>query len=96
MTPYEITRLVCYTFAAPCALYLALYSFRVRDYWLALFYGSFAALMVWYVVEITLASTGINTREYRVVGTPMVIAIAAALIGISWRVHKCRNDENCE
>ncbi len=42
-------------------------------------------LYVWYMVEITMASTGVNTREYRVIGTPMVVLVASALVWWSFR-----------
>ena len=48
-------------------------------------------VFVWYVVEITIAATGINTREYRVIGTPMVLVMTAAVVAIAggiWRAER--------
>lgn len=62
MTYPEIVRLLCYTVAAPSALYVALYMARCRQWPQAVFFGSLALSWFWYMAEITIASTGINTR----------------------------------
>lgn len=93
MTHWEIVRLSCYVLSAPALLYLALHHAHARQFAYALFYGVLAMLFAWYVLEITIASTGINTREYRVIGTPMVMAITAALLAITvdvWRGERSR------
>ena len=85
MTIYEFVRMCCYTVGAPTLLYLALYAARQRLYAQMTFYTSLSLLFVWYMVEITIATTGINTREYRIIGTPMAIAttISAAWMAIN-------------
>lgn len=87
MTHWELLRLACYVVMAPALLYLTLYHARMRDVWLALLYGSMAVLVTWYVMEISLASTGVNTREYRVFGTPMVVGMTVAVLGLVQRVR---------
>lgn len=91
MTFPEIVRLLCYTVAAPSALYVSLYMARCRQWPQAVFFGSLALSWFWYMAEITIASTGINTREYRIVGTPMVMATAVALVVI---VHRTRMERH--
>lgn len=90
MTHWELTRLVCYTVGAPAALYVMLYMVRLRSYAWATFLGGLALLWIWYMVEITIASTGINTREYRVIGTPLVLMSTVALLVMAWQVRKAR------
>ncbi len=83
MTIWEITRMACYVVAAPSMLWLALFAMRHRMYAQMCLYGALAALFTWYMAEITIASTGINTREYRVIGTPMVVAIAVSALWLA-------------
>ena len=87
MTHWEITRLVCYTIGAPAGLYVVFHLVRVRAYSWAVFLGGLALL---WVCEITIASSGVNTREYRVIGTPMVIASTVALMVMAYQVRKLR------
>ncbi len=79
--------MACYVVAAPTALYLALFLARHRFYSWACFFGSLSMLFVWYVVEITIASTGANTREYRIIGTPLVLIGTVSLV---WMVLNLR------
>ena len=90
MTHWEITRLVCYTIGAPAGLYVVFHLVRARAYSWAVLLGGLALLWVWYMVEITIASTGVNTREYRVIGTPMVIVSTIALMVMAYQVRKLR------
>lgn len=82
MTHWEILRLACYVIVVPALLYLTLHNGRRRAYAYAAFFGSQTLLFAWYVVEITIASTGVNTREYRVIGTPMIVIMTAAIVVI--------------
>ena len=79
--------MACYVVAAPAALWLALLLARRRFYSWACFFGSSAMLSTWYVVEIAIASTGINTREYRIIGTPLVLVGTMSLV---WMVLDLR------
>ena len=90
MTIWEVIRMFCYVLMAPSLLYLALYNARTHNHWCALLYGSMALLFTWYVIEISLASTGVNTREYRIIGTPMILAMTAAVLGLVLRVRSER------
>lgn len=79
--------MACYVVAAPAALWFALFLARHRFYPWACFFGSWAMLSAWYVVEIAIASTGINTREYRIIGTPLVLVGTVSLV---WMVLDLR------
>lgn len=79
----DYTNGMCYVVAAPSMLWLALFAMRHRMYAQMCLYGALAALFTWYMAEITIASTGINTREYRVIGTPMVVAIAVSALWLA-------------
>ena len=88
MTLPEVTRLVCYFVGAPIFLILASDNFSnrkrvegVRDLGISL-------VFLWYMIEITMISSGINTREYRVIGTPTIMAITAAGVLIAVPVIK--------
>lgn len=90
MTHWEITRLICYTIGAPTALYVMFYLVRARFYAWGVFLGGLGLLWVWYMVEITIASTGVNTREYRSIGTPLVMMSTIALLVMAYQVRKVR------
>lgn len=47
---------------------------------IAVGFGALSALVLWYMVEIVLASTGVNTREYRVIGTPMIVVCTISVM----------------
>lgn len=80
MTIWEIIRMICYVISAPTLLYLALVTGRRRMYAQTALCASWSILYIWYMVEITIAATGVNTREYRVIGTPMVVAATISAV----------------
>lgn len=75
MTSAEFIRIVCYMIGAPSFLILALDGFNHHRPLHGIKDLGFSVLLLWYMIEITLISTGVNTREYRIIGTPMIIAI---------------------
>jgi hypothetical protein len=75
--------MLCYVIAAPTLLYLTLFMVRQRLYAQACLYGALSLLFVWYVAEITIASTGVNTREYRAIGTPMIVLATISAVWIA-------------
>jgi hypothetical protein len=81
MTHWEITRLVCYTISAPLLLWLALGLLRDRAQALGLFLLSIYLLFSWYMVDVTLVSSGASTRETRNLATLLVVM---ATIGTVW------------
>lgn len=90
MTPAEIVRIACYAIAAPAFLYVGLSHLRTHDYAYGVLSISLSALFCWYMVEITIASTGVNTREYRNIGTPMIIGITASAVWMAWRLFSAK------
>ncbi len=80
MTAWEWVRMACYVIGAPLLLDYSLQELRGHNYPVAVFTGALSLLLLWYMVEIAIASTGVNTREYRVIGTPMVVTFTIALI----------------
>lgn len=78
MTLPESIRLVCYFVGAPAFLVLASDNFinhrplhGVKDL-------GISVLLLWYMIDITMVSTGVNTREYRIIGTPMIMTVTTA------------------
>lgn len=80
MTLWEYVRMACYVVSAPALLHVALWLVHRRLYATAAGVAALSALFAWYMLEITLASTGINTREYRVIGTPMIVIITISVL----------------
>ena len=78
MNQAEILRLACYAASAPAFLLLAFHSARQHDWWHSVMYAALSLLFSWYMIEISMAATGLNTREYRIIGTPMVVGISSA------------------
>jgi len=76
--------MACYVIGAPLLIDWSLEELRNHNYPIAIFTGAFSLLLLWYMVEIAIASTGTNTREYRVIGTPMVITFTVALVVRRW------------
>ncbi len=81
MTHWEITRLICYTISAPLLLWLALGMLRDRARALGLFLLSICLLFTWYMVDVTLVSSGASTRETRNLATLLVVM---ATVGTIW------------
>ena len=90
MTTFEILRMVCYAIAPLALLYKALALIHQRHYggaWLRLF---MLALFIWYMVELTMIGHGIDTRRYRIIGTPMIVGVTAVAVAQAWSVWKYR------
>lgn len=86
MTHPEITRMLCYMIGAPAFLILALDGFRQNHPLHGIKDLGFSMLFLWYMVEITMISTGMNTREYRIIGTPMIVAVTMAAVVLAGRI----------
>ena len=85
--------MVCYVVASLALLYKALALFHVRylgGAWLRLF---ISALFAWYMVELTMISHGMDTRYYRVIGTPMIVGLTAVAVVQAWKVWKQRRNQ---
>lgn len=81
MTIWELIRLICYTISVPVLMWLALGLLRARTRALGLFILSICLLFAWYMVDVTLVSSGASTRETRNLATLLVIM---ATIGTIW------------
>ena len=81
MTWWEVFRMACYVISSIAAGRLFFVVLRARIIPAAFLFGGMTLLFLWYMIEITVASTGVNTREYRVFGTPMVAIIT---FGLTW------------
>lgn len=79
MNGYEMTRMFCYAISAPTLLYLALALIRSHRYAQATFYLAISFLFAWFVFEAWLTSTGVNTREMRLLATPLVVVATGAI-----------------
>lgn len=91
MTIWEIVRMICYVVAAPALLYKALSMMHEHRYGGAVLRLFLALLFVWYMVEITMIGHGVNTRDYRIIGTPMIIVIATVALTQAVNVWKSRH-----
>lgn len=95
MTHWELTRLLCYTVAAPVLLYLALAMARNRLYAQACFYLAISLLFTWFLFEVTMIGAGVNTREMRFLATPFVVMAALSAVWMAanlaqWRLAERR------
>lgn len=86
MTYPEIARMVCYVIGAPAFALLAFDGFRQHTYWYALRDLAVSLLFSWYMIELTMIGKGINTRDYRIIGTPMIIVVTLVGIVLASRV----------
>lgn len=94
MTHWELTRLVCYTVAAPVLLYLSLAMARNRLYAQGCFYLAMSLLFAWFLLEVTLISADVNTREMRFMATPLVVLATGSAVWmlinlLHWRRAVC-------
>ena len=80
MTPPEAIRMFCYTVGVPAAAYIAIYLYRDGAKVWAYIFAAQAGLWLWYMAEITMIGMGMNTRDYRIIGTPMIVVIATAML----------------
>lgn len=80
MTEWEIVRAFCYVILAPLLMRRALRMRRLGRKALGIFYGALGVLFAWYVVELALIAGGVNTREYRVLATPLILAITTGIV----------------
>lgn len=93
MSAAEWIRILCYTVTTPLLLYLALWALRERLYPQMLIYGSLSLNFVWYMIELSIASTGANTRELRIINTPMIIMLTVGAIWMATNIYRLRKYE---
>lgn len=90
MTHWEITRLVCYTVAAPTLLWLSLAMARNRLYAQACFYLAISLLFAWFLFEVTMIGAGVNTRDMRFLATPLVAIAACSAVWMAINLLQLR------
>ena len=93
MTMFEILRMTCYVIAPLALLYKAQALMHEHHYggaWLRLF---LLMLFVWYMAELTMIGHGIDTRDYRIIGTPMILGITTVAVAQAWAVWKARRNK---
>lgn len=91
MTPFEIIRMGCYVVSAIALMYKAQSMLHERHYggaWLRFF---LVALFTWYIVEITMVGRGIDTRDWRIIGTPMIIGITVVAVAQAVGLYRLRH-----
>lgn len=96
MTPFEIIRMACYVIAPLALLYKAQALLHENHYggaWLRLL---LLALFGWYMVELTMIGQGIDTRDYRIIGTPMILGITVVAVAQAVAVWRQRHRSNKE
>lgn len=82
--------MTCYVIAALALLYKALAMIHEGHYggaWMRLFW---AALFAWYLIELTMIGQGVDTRNYRIIGTPMIVGVTIVAVAQAWAVWKRR------
>ena len=92
MTTFELVRMGCYVVASIALLYKALSMMHEHRYGGAALRFFLTALFTWYMVEITMIGQGINTRDYRIIGTPMIVGITAVAVAQAIGVWKQRHN----
>ncbi len=91
MNHWELTRMVCYSVAAPALLYVALFDLRNRMFASGIFYLAISLLFCWYLFDLTLVAAGVNEREIRWIATPITIVAAGAALWMAFNASRiCR------
>lgn len=80
MTEFETFRFACYVVASLAMVYKALSMIHQRRYGGAFLRLFLTALFVWYMAEVTMIGQGVNTRDLRVIGTPMIMGITIVAV----------------
>lgn len=102
MTTFEIIRIVCYAIA-PLALFYKSQDLYRRGYLCGAILRLFMVLLfVWYMAELTMLNSGIDTRDYRAIATPIVVGLTAVAVVQAMEVrkqhrHQSKNNaDNCD
>lgn len=93
MTVFELFRLTCYVIASLALLYKALALIHDAHYGGALLRLFLMVLFVWYMAELTMVGRGIDTRNYRIFGTPAILGITTVAVAQAWEIWKLRRDK---
>lgn len=88
--------MACYVVAPLALMYKAqsmLHDHHYGGAWLRLF---LVALFAWYLVELTLIGQGVDTRDYRIIGTPMILGITTVALAQAVAVWRQRHKNDKE
>lgn len=93
MTVFELVRLTCYVVASLALLYKSLALIHDAHYGGALLRLFLMVLFIWYMAELTMVGQGIDTRNYRIFGTPAILGITTVALAQAWSVWKLRRSQ---
>lgn len=76
---WEWVRLTAYVVSLPAAFYLSFRFARRGDSPLSMLLAGLACLFGWYLVDLTMVSIGMSSRETRNFATPLTVFVAGSL-----------------
>lgn len=76
---WEWVRLISYAVSLPAAFYLSMRMARRGDAPLSMLLAVLACLFGWYLVDLTMVSVGMSSRETRNLATPLTVVVAGNL-----------------
>lgn len=82
---WEWMRIIAYAVSVPAACYLSLRFAHRKDAPLSMLMAGLACLFGWYLVDLTMVSVGISSRETRNVATPITVFAAGSLAAVTMR-----------
>lgn len=82
---WEWIRLICYVSATPAACYLAVRAGHRHDGMHALLWSGLASLFSWYLLDLTMLSIGISSRETRSFATPLTVFATGGVVALALR-----------
>ncbi len=82
---WEWLRLICYASATPAACYLAVRASHRHDGMQALLWSGLALMFGWYMIDLTMISAGISSRETRSFATPITVFVSGGIVSMALR-----------
>lgn len=82
---WEWVRVVAYAVSVPAACYLFFRFMHRGDMPLAMLMAGIACLFGWYLVDLTMVSVGLSSRETRNFATPITVFAAGSLATVTLR-----------
>lgn len=77
---FDATRIAGYVIISTVLMVNAISMFKIKSPVLGTMHLSFSLFFGWLIVEAALSSSGVDTRNLRVVATPAVIVVAATSV----------------
>lgn len=95
---WEWIRLLCYVCVVPSACYLAVRAYNRHEGMHTLMWSGMALLFSWYLVDLTMVSLGISSRETRSFATPITVFVTGGIVvmalqqlRVQWHARQMRN-----